>query len=90
MAKRKATAEELFARSESNGYKKGAHREEDGTRENKKHKIRLRSPTTYAHSHLPARPFKRLKAATAKPPLVSLMVNLLPQLRPRRRVQQRS
>ena len=37
MAKRKATAEELLARAESNSYKRGAHREEDGTRDNGKH-----------------------------------------------------
>jgi hypothetical protein len=37
MAKRKATAEELLARAESNGYKRGAHREEDSTRGNRKH-----------------------------------------------------
>jgi hypothetical protein len=29
MAKRKATVEELEARAESNGYKRGAHREKD-------------------------------------------------------------
>ena len=34
MAKRKATAEELEARAESNGYKRGAHQEEEsGSRE---------------------------------------------------------
>ena len=38
MAKRKATAEELEARAESNGYKRGAHREKDSTRDNGKHK----------------------------------------------------
>jgi hypothetical protein len=37
MAKRKATAEELEARAESNGYKRGAHREKDSTRDNGKH-----------------------------------------------------
>src|SRR5271155_1184934 len=37
MAKRKATAEELGARAESNGYKRGAHQEKDGTRDNRKH-----------------------------------------------------
>jgi hypothetical protein len=37
MAKRKATAEELEARAESNGYKRGAHRERDSTRDNGKH-----------------------------------------------------
>jgi hypothetical protein len=31
MAKRKATVEELLARAESNGYKKGPYREEDST-----------------------------------------------------------
>jgi hypothetical protein len=37
MAKRKATAEELLARAESKGYKRGAHQEEDSTRDNRKH-----------------------------------------------------
>jgi hypothetical protein len=37
MAKRKATAEELEARAESNGYKRGAYREKDSTRDNGKH-----------------------------------------------------
>jgi hypothetical protein len=37
MAKRKATAEELEARAKSNGYKRGAHREKDSTRDNGKH-----------------------------------------------------
>ncbi len=36
-AKRKATAEELEAQAESNGYKRGAHREKDSTRDNGKH-----------------------------------------------------
>jgi hypothetical protein len=36
MAKRKATAEELEARAESNGYKRAAHREKDSTRANGK------------------------------------------------------
>jgi hypothetical protein len=33
MAKQKATTEELEARAESNGYKRGAHREKDSTRD---------------------------------------------------------
>src|SRR5271155_5874799 len=37
MAKRNATAEELEARAESNGYRRGARREEDSTRDNGKH-----------------------------------------------------
>jgi hypothetical protein len=37
MAKRKATAEELEAQAESNGYKRGAHREKDSTRDTGKH-----------------------------------------------------
>jgi hypothetical protein len=37
MAKRKATAEELEARAESNGYERGAHREKDSTRDNGKY-----------------------------------------------------
>jgi hypothetical protein len=37
MAKRKAMAEELRARAESNGYKRGAHREKDSTRDNGKY-----------------------------------------------------
>jgi hypothetical protein len=39
MAKQKATAEELEARAESNGYKRGAHLEKDGTRDNGKHGV---------------------------------------------------
>ena len=37
MAKRKVTAEELEARAESNGYKRGAHREKDSARDDGKH-----------------------------------------------------
>jgi hypothetical protein len=37
MAKRKATAEELEAQAESNGYKRRTHREKDSTRDNGKH-----------------------------------------------------
>jgi hypothetical protein len=37
MAKRKATAEELEARAESNGYKRRTYREEDNTRDNGKY-----------------------------------------------------
>jgi hypothetical protein len=37
MAKRKATAEELEAQAESNGYKRGAHYEKDSTWDNGKH-----------------------------------------------------
>jgi hypothetical protein len=37
MAKRKATAEELEARAESNGYKRGIYREEDSIRDNGKY-----------------------------------------------------
>jgi hypothetical protein len=37
MAKRKATAEELEARAEFNGYKRGAYREKDSTRDSGKH-----------------------------------------------------
>jgi hypothetical protein len=39
MAKRKATAKELEARAESNGYKRGTRREKDSTRDNGKHNI---------------------------------------------------
>jgi hypothetical protein len=42
MAKRKATAEELEARAESNDYNRGAHRKKDSTRYNEKHIRRLR------------------------------------------------
>jgi hypothetical protein len=42
MAKRKATAEELEAQAESNGYKRGAHREKDSTRDNGKHNKKTR------------------------------------------------
>jgi hypothetical protein len=34
---RKQTAEELNARAKANGYKKGAHREEDSRRDRNKH-----------------------------------------------------
>jgi hypothetical protein len=37
MAKRKTTVEELEARAESNGYRRGAYREKDSTRDNGKH-----------------------------------------------------
>jgi hypothetical protein len=37
MAERKATTKELGARAETNGYKRGAHREKDSTRDNGKH-----------------------------------------------------
>jgi len=37
MAKRKATAKELEALVESNGYKRGTYREEDSTRDNGKY-----------------------------------------------------
>jgi hypothetical protein len=37
MAKQKATAEELGARVESDGYKRGAYGEKDSTRDNGKH-----------------------------------------------------
>jgi hypothetical protein len=36
IAKREATAEELEARAESNGYKREVHREKDSTRDNGK------------------------------------------------------
>ena len=42
MAKRKATAEELDARAESNGYRRGAHQEEDSTRDNGKHNKKIK------------------------------------------------
>jgi hypothetical protein len=37
MAKRKITVEELVARAESSGYKRGAHREKDSTRDENRH-----------------------------------------------------
>jgi hypothetical protein len=37
MGKRKATAEELDAQAESNGYRRGAHREKDSARDDGKH-----------------------------------------------------
>ena len=42
MAKRKATTEELGARAESNGYKRGAHREKDSARDIGKHNDKTR------------------------------------------------
>jgi hypothetical protein len=38
MARKKATADELDARAEANGYQRGAHREEDSRRDGNKHK----------------------------------------------------
>jgi hypothetical protein len=35
---RKQTADELSARAKANGYKRGAHREEDSRRDRNKHK----------------------------------------------------
>ena len=37
MGRKKATAEELEARAEANGYQLGAHREEDSRRDGNKH-----------------------------------------------------
>lgn len=37
IAKRKVTAEELLARAESNGYKRGAYQEKDSTRDENRH-----------------------------------------------------
>jgi hypothetical protein len=37
MARKKATADELDARAEANGYQRGAHREEDSRRDGNKH-----------------------------------------------------
>jgi len=42
IAKRKATAEELEARGESNGCREGAYREEDSTRDNGKHSKKIK------------------------------------------------
>jgi len=42
MAKRKATADELEAQTESNGYKRGVHREKDSTRDNGKHNKKIK------------------------------------------------
>jgi hypothetical protein len=38
MARKKATADELDARAEANGYQRGAHREKDSRRDGNKHK----------------------------------------------------
>jgi hypothetical protein len=43
MAKRKATAEELEAQAKSNGYKRGARREKDSTRDNGKHNMKTKT-----------------------------------------------
>jgi hypothetical protein len=37
MARKMATADELDARPEANGYQRGAHREEDSRRDGNKH-----------------------------------------------------
>jgi len=58
MAKRKATAEELEAQVESNGYKRGAHREKDGTRDNGKHNKKTKTNQYW----LPLRDFSSHKA----------------------------
>jgi hypothetical protein len=42
MAKRKATAEELEARAESNGYRRGAYREEGSTQDNGKRNKKIK------------------------------------------------
>ena len=42
MAKRKVTAEKLFARDESNGYKRGAHREKGSTRDENRYKDKVK------------------------------------------------
>jgi hypothetical protein len=43
MAKRKVTAEELEARAESNGYRRGAHREKDSARNDGKHNAKTKT-----------------------------------------------
>jgi hypothetical protein len=47
MTKRKATAEELEARAESNGYKRGAQREKDSTRDNGKYNRKCQTMAIY-------------------------------------------
>jgi hypothetical protein len=42
VAERNSAVEELFARAECSGYKKGAHREEDSTRNNRKHNVKTK------------------------------------------------
>jgi len=42
VAQRKATAEELDARAESNGYRRGAYREEDSTQDKRKHNKKVK------------------------------------------------
>jgi hypothetical protein len=37
MARKKITGDELNARAKANGYRRGAHREEDGRRNRNKH-----------------------------------------------------
>jgi hypothetical protein len=47
MAKQKATAEELEARAESNGYKRGVYREEDSARDNGKHNKKTKEESKF-------------------------------------------
>jgi hypothetical protein len=47
MAKRKVTAEELEARAESNGYRRGAHREKDSVRNDGKHNDKAKKLDRY-------------------------------------------
>ena len=51
MARKKATADELDARAEANGYQRGAHREEDSRRDCNKHedKIKKNQDATLGH-----------------------------------------
>src|SRR5271155_1956913 len=51
MAKRKATTEELGARAETNGYKRGAHREKDSTRDNGKHNKKTKRSKMRCHNN---------------------------------------
>ena len=51
MARKKATADELDARAEANGYRRGAHLEEDSRRDDNKHegKTKKNQNTTLRH-----------------------------------------
>jgi hypothetical protein len=51
MVRKKATADELDARAEANGYRRGTHRKEDSRRDGNKHedKTKKNQDTTLRH-----------------------------------------
>jgi hypothetical protein len=55
MAKQKATTEELEARAEFNGYKRGTYREKDSTRDNGKHNKKTKRNQKLGRGHVDTR-----------------------------------